>query len=240
MYADRVSGRKRSVMDRLGSGGGGGGGGGSRPRPDSAKRFRQADGTWRRELYKDLGGVHPSSGLVSRNIQANQKSHLQQSTEVMRKSSVPDLREKLSGIQHPQLNSTIKIPKSLPEIAKSAKPVQKREPPSTTALPATTTLPATKKVNEPSVPKQSQEKTDSSLDNLLKSLDLQKYSINFQAEEVDMKALLHMNEDDMKSLGIPMGPRKKILSALASKKKKSSRSLPSSSLVDASLNIVAR
>ncbi|KAG8087863.1 hypothetical protein GUJ93_ZPchr0010g11057 [Zizania palustris] len=178
--------------------------------------------------------VHGEAGLVSRNIQANQKSHLQQSTEVMRKSSVPDLREKLSGIQQLQLSSTIKIPKSLPEIAKSAKPVQKREPPATTALPAT------KKVNEPSVPKQSQEKMDSSLDNLLKSLDLQKYSINFQAEEVDMKALVHMNEEDMKSLGIPMGPRKKILSALASKKKKSSRSLPSSSLVDASLNIVAR
>jgi hypothetical protein len=46
--------------------------------------------------------------------------------------------------------------------------------------------------------------TDSSLDRLLKSLDVEKYSINFQAEEVDMKALLHMNEEDMKSLGIPM------------------------------------
>jgi hypothetical protein len=70
---------------------------------------------------------------------------------------------------------------------------------------------------------------DTSLDRLLKSLDLEKYSMNFQAEEacfiyvvfsnhgcatntfcciftfqVDMKALVHMNEEDMKSLGIPM------------------------------------
>lgn len=144
----------------------------------------------------------------------------------MKKPSVPDLREKLSGVQHPQLNSTVQIPKPVREIAKTAKPVQKREPPATSALPVA------KKVNAPTAPKQSQsqsqEKADASLESLLESLDLQKYSVNFQSEEVDMKALVHMNEEDMKSLGIPMGPRKKILSALASKKKKSSKSLPTS------------
>uniref|UniRef100_A0A7N1A0Q8 SAM domain-containing protein n=1 Tax=Kalanchoe fedtschenkoi TaxID=63787 RepID=A0A7N1A0Q8_KALFE len=35
--------------------------------------------------------------------------------------------------------------------------------------------------------------------------------------KVDMTALVHMSEDDLKALGIPMGPRKKILLALDSK-----------------------
>jgi len=111
------------------------------------------------------------------------------------------------------------------EIAKSAKPVQKRELP---AVAAAASLPVTQKANAPTAPKQSQEKADTSLDRLLKSLELEKYSANFQAEEVDMKALVHMNEEDMKSLGIPMGPRKKILSALASRRKKSTKSPPTS------------
>ncbi|XP_062193088.1 uncharacterized protein LOC133896484 [Phragmites australis] len=210
MYSDRSSGRKRSVMDRLGSGGGGGS---SRSRPDDAKRFCQADWTWRRELYKDSGGIQSSSGLTSISLQSNQKSQLQKSIEVVKKSSVPDLREKLSGVQRPQLNSTFQIPKPVKEIVKSDKSVKKRDPPPIAAPPVT------KKIGTPapSAQKQSQEKADASLDSLLKSLDLEKYLINFLAEEVDMKALVHMNEEDMKSLGIPMGPRKKILSALSSK-----------------------
>lgn len=226
MYADRVSKRKRSVRDRLGSGSGSGSGD-SRPRPEPAKRFRQADGTWRRELYKDSVGTHSPSVLASRNVEAIQKSHSKQITEVVRKPSVPDLREKLSGVQRAQLNSTIQVPKPVAEVAKKTKPVQKREL-SSVVVPAPTpaSLPVTKKVNAPTAPEKSQ--ADTSLDRLLKSLDLEKYSTNFQAEEVDMKALVHMNEEDMKSLGIPMGPRKKILSALASRRKKSSKSPPTS------------
>ncbi|KAL0369409.1 UNVERIFIED_CONTAM: SEC23-interacting protein [Sesamum angustifolium] len=56
-----------------------------------------------------------------------------------------------------------------------------------------------------------------SVDNFLQSLGLEKYSITFQAEEVDMTALIHMKDEDLKALGIPMGPRKKILLALESK-----------------------
>uniref|UniRef100_A0A0A9CHD0 SAM domain-containing protein n=1 Tax=Arundo donax TaxID=35708 RepID=A0A0A9CHD0_ARUDO len=232
MYSDRSSGRKRSVRDRLGSDGIGGGD--SRSRSDDAKRFRRNDGTWRRELYKDSGGIQSSSGLASRNLQSNQNSHLQQSIEVVKKSSVTDLREKLSGVQHPQLNSTVQIPKPVKEIVKSDKSVQKRDPPPTATPPVTMKVSAPapsapkQSAPAPSAPKQSQEKADALLDSLLKSLDLEKYLINFQAEEVDMKALVHMNEDDMKSLGIPMGPRKKILSALAHKNRKSSKSLPTS------------
>ncbi|KAF9611746.1 hypothetical protein IFM89_034929 [Coptis chinensis] len=34
---------------------------------------------------------------------------------------------------------------------------------------------------------------------------------------IDMTALMHMNDDDLRALGVPMGPRKKILLALDSR-----------------------
>lgn len=52
------------------------------------------------------------------------------------------------------------------------------------------------------------------VDGFLRSLGLEKYAINFKAEEVDMHALRQMGDNDMKELGVPMGPRKKILLAL--------------------------
>uniref|UniRef100_A0A5B6YL20 SAM domain-containing protein n=1 Tax=Davidia involucrata TaxID=16924 RepID=A0A5B6YL20_DAVIN len=55
--------------------------------------------------------------------------------------------------------------------------------------------------------------------NLLHSLGLGKYAILFQAEEVDMAALKQMGDKDLKELGIPMGPRKKILLAILPRSK---------------------
>ncbi|XP_057983496.1 uncharacterized protein LOC131168220 isoform X4 [Malania oleifera] len=55
---------------------------------------------------------------------------------------------------------------------------------------------------------------------LLHSLGLEKYAISFQAEEVDMTALRQMGDKDLKELGIPMGPRKKILLALLPRSKR--------------------
>ncbi|WCJ21721.1 Sterile alpha motif (SAM) domain-containing protein [Euphorbia peplus] len=52
------------------------------------------------------------------------------------------------------------------------------------------------------------------VEGLLHSLGLGKYAILFKAEEVDMTALKQMGEHDLKELGIPMGPRKKILLAV--------------------------
>ncbi|KAL5806721.1 hypothetical protein ACOSQ4_029454 [Xanthoceras sorbifolium] len=49
---------------------------------------------------------------------------------------------------------------------------------------------------------------------LLHSLGLGKYAVLFKAEEVDMTALKQMGDKDLKELGIPMGPRKKIMLAL--------------------------
>ncbi|CAM0904290.1 unnamed protein product [Alopecurus aequalis] len=50
---------------------------------------------------------------------------------------------------------------------------------------------------------------------LLNSLGLDKYVVLFQGEEVDMTALSQMKDSDLKDMGVPMGPRKKILQAAA-------------------------
>ncbi|KAG8366212.1 hypothetical protein BUALT_Bualt17G0053000 [Buddleja alternifolia] len=52
------------------------------------------------------------------------------------------------------------------------------------------------------------------VDSFLRSLGLEKYAILFKAEEVDMYSLKRMAERDLKELGLPMGPRKKILLSL--------------------------
>ncbi|XP_047941295.1 uncharacterized protein LOC125188479 isoform X2 [Salvia hispanica] len=65
--------------------------------------------------------------------------------------------------------------------------------------------------------KKVQQEVDS-VESFLQSLGLDKYSITFQAEEVDMEALLEMSNEDLKAMGIPMGPRKKILLGLESKR----------------------
>ncbi|CAL5068301.1 unnamed protein product [Urochloa decumbens] len=58
---------------------------------------------------------------------------------------------------------------------------------------------------------------------LLDSLGLEKYLVLFQAEEVDMAALKQMGESDLKDMGVPMGPRKKILLALGPQSKQRQR-----------------
>uniref|UniRef100_A0A3Q7GCY8 SAM domain-containing protein n=1 Tax=Solanum lycopersicum TaxID=4081 RepID=A0A3Q7GCY8_SOLLC len=55
------------------------------------------------------------------------------------------------------------------------------------------------------------------VDSFLHSLGLEKYAIHFKAEEVDLYSLKQMGDNDLKELGVPMGPRKKILLALASR-----------------------
>ncbi|KAJ6835938.1 ankyrin repeat and SAM domain-containing protein 6-like isoform X2 [Iris pallida] len=102
----------------------------------------------------------------------------------------------------------IDLPKASSESTKTVKK---------TAPSAQAPLPESKKILNPTSSKmKTLHKPYSSVDGLLQSLGLQKYLITFQAEEVDMTALMHMTDDDLKALGIPMGPRKKILLALES------------------------
>ncbi|KAK6155157.1 hypothetical protein DH2020_009405 [Rehmannia glutinosa] len=67
---------------------------------------------------------------------------------------------------------------------------------------------------------QYQENQPLTVSSLLHSLGLGKYYINFQAEEIDMVALKQMGDSDLKELGVPMGPRKKILQALLDRMKR--------------------
>ncbi|GKC73261.1 sterile alpha motif domain-containing protein [Tanacetum coccineum] len=55
------------------------------------------------------------------------------------------------------------------------------------------------------------------------SLGLEKYLISFKVEEVDMVALSQMGDHDLKDIGIPMGPRKKILLALLARARRQAR-----------------
>ncbi|PRD22499.1 UNVERIFIED_CONTAM: Sec23ip [Trichonephila clavipes] len=57
----------------------------------------------------------------------------------------------------------------------------------------------------------------SSIEMLLKSLDLEDYVEVFTKERIDYETLILLSEDDLKDLGLPVGPRKKLLKAAASK-----------------------
>ena len=49
----------------------------------------------------------------------------------------------------------------------------------------------------------------------LARLGLDKYIEAFTANEVDFDALRHLTEDDLRELGLPLGPRRKVLAAIA-------------------------
>jgi class 3 adenylate cyclase/predicted ATPase len=48
----------------------------------------------------------------------------------------------------------------------------------------------------------------------LASLGLDKYIEAFSANEIDFDSLRHLSEDDLKELGLPIGPRRKVLAAI--------------------------
>jgi class 3 adenylate cyclase/tetratricopeptide (TPR) repeat protein len=49
----------------------------------------------------------------------------------------------------------------------------------------------------------------------LKSMDLGSYLPAFQAADVNMESLPHLNDSDLKEIGVPLGPRRRILAAIA-------------------------
>ena len=48
----------------------------------------------------------------------------------------------------------------------------------------------------------------------LRGNGLARYTATFAEEEIDMDALTHLSDKDLQSLGLPLGPRKKIMAAL--------------------------
>ncbi|XP_028797140.1 ankyrin repeat and SAM domain-containing protein 6 [Neltuma alba] len=203
MYADRVeTGARRSVKERLN---GNFVSDSARPRQITGKRQRQED-KWEHDLFEDdeprvskrqLGAPDLRLKLQKRGLQPAAQSGKNSAT------GMRDLREKLSGTMTQQPKNS-DPPKSKVEAVKpSSKSVIAEAP--------------AKRATNPASKKKTSQKAGTSVDEFLHSLGLGKYLITFQAEEVDMTALMHMTDDDLKAMGIPMGPRKKILLALESK-----------------------
>ncbi|CAL9206402.1 unnamed protein product [Musa hybrid cultivar] len=217
MYADLVAaGRKRSIKDRLN------GGSAEDPRPTTSpitKRQRQTEGILRYDTFKD-DQTASSNKVDAGDLRWKlQRKGLQQGTE-----SASCLHKKLSGTVHQQpvkshkFSGTMHQQPAISDLPKTkavkemGRPVQRGGPSSKETVPVTKKFPGPVASN-----KSSQTKSDMSVDSLLQSLGLEKYLITFKAEEVDMTALIHMTDEDLKAIGLPMGPRKKILLALKSR-----------------------
>ena len=217
MYSDRVAatGRKRPVKERLGSNVDDSPSYATQSNP---KRQRQGDEKWKHDMYDDEEeGELPrvsngQAGAQDLRTKLQQKSSYRSSQSgVDSRSGVRDLREKLSGTTQSQPTNTDASRRVVSVVKGSS---------------ASKSVPASKPVVQPvSAPSRIVQKhappaEERSVASLLQSLGLEKYLITFQAEEVDMAALRHMGDEDLKVLGIPMGPRKKILLALDSYSKR--------------------
>ncbi|XP_076921777.1 uncharacterized protein LOC143583323 [Bidens hawaiensis] len=168
-------------------------------RRDEKQRQRQDDDKWEHDLYERADPQVSNRRVGDRDLRLK----LQKKSNQRVTAGVRDLREKLSGIAYSQ--STVTAPAKPKAIPESSKPVIRSV--------IAETRSETKKVASTV----SKKKKVETVDTFLQSLGLEKYSITFQAEEVDMTALLHMTDEDLKAIGIPMGPRKKILLAMESK-----------------------
>ncbi|XP_074576881.1 uncharacterized protein LOC141833361 [Curcuma longa] len=204
MYADQISsGSKRSIKERLH---GDLGGDFSRSSVVPAKRQRQNDDKWKHDLYDEDREPETFKSVNPNDLRWKLQKRDSQQAFQSKVSVVRDLRDKLTGTMHSQpSNSEPSKAKRVSEISETIKKNLRNDPP----------IPETKKVTNPK--KIPQSKVELSVDGFLNSLGLGKYSITFQAEEVDMTALKHMNDEDLRALGIPMGPRKKILLSLESR-----------------------
>ncbi|KAM7521826.1 hypothetical protein LguiA_011728 [Lonicera macranthoides] len=206
MYADRVeAGAKASIRDRLNGDTADDSG---RRRQIAGKRQRQDDDKWEHDLYNHDGPQVSNHRVGASDLRLKlQKKSVTQSGKGSISGGVRDLREKLSGTMYMQAADHAP-PKPKP-VVEASKPARKN-------IIVEAPAPETKRVASLVSKKKTQQKAET-VDSFLQSLGLEKYSITFQAEEVDMTALLHMTDEDLKALGIPMGPRKKIRLALESR-----------------------
>ncbi|XP_022991214.1 ankyrin repeat and SAM domain-containing protein 6-like [Cucurbita maxima] len=204
MYADRLETEThRSIKDRLN---GSSSDLSTRRRPITGKRQREDD-KWEHDLYVNDKPQTSNRKVDARDLRLKLQKKSQQQSGTASFSGVRDLREKLSGTMKPQAanNDPSKLKLEVTKTSRKRDTVETH--PSTTQ----------KVVGNPATRKKATQKSDTSVNDFLQSLGLEKYSITFQAEEVDMTALVHMGDEDLKALGVPMGPRKKILLALESR-----------------------
>ncbi|XP_010482124.1 PREDICTED: protein bicaudal C homolog 1-B-like [Camelina sativa] len=200
MYCDRVeadTGISKTLKNRLN---GGSAHISSRVTQVTRKRGRADDDKWEHDLFEGYDEPQLSNRRIDPKdlrLKLRKKHHGLQSGGRAFSLSVGDLRNKLSGTVNPQSRR------------QAARPVISKVSGATKSETRTAPNGATKKKSQ---------QNDASVDSFLESLGLEKYSTSFQVEEVDMDALMHMTDDDLKALLIPMGPRKKILLALGSKR----------------------
>ncbi|KAG0616507.1 hypothetical protein M758_5G120900 [Ceratodon purpureus] len=218
MYADRANGasnRKRSIRDRLG--------GLTEPvftpRQSTAKRQRDIEGQWKHDMFFDERDNGPR-GQPGRTGDQDLRSKLSRqglrNNNQGKSGNVVDLRDKLSGVasQNHQTTQAQEAPKAQRRVASvvfNSSNVTQGVASTTAPAPVAARPAAT--VKRPSAP-MTEEQT---VRTLLHSLGLEKYLSTFQTEEIDMAALRFMSENDLKELGVPMGPRKKILLAIRGK-----------------------
>ncbi|XP_073145406.1 uncharacterized protein [Henckelia pumila] len=212
MYADQVEAQSnRSIRERLNGATTADSG---RRVPVPRKRQREDDDKWEHDLFEDGGGPQVSNRRIGhKDLRLKlQRKNMERATQNVRGSITGvtrDLREKLSGTSYSR-------PVELEPPPVRPKPIEVAKPTRRSAIAEAAPVSEAKKVAS-AVPKKKAKQMVESVDNFLQSLGLEKYSITFQAEEVDMTALTHMSDEDLKALGIPMGPRKKILLALEAK-----------------------
>ncbi|XP_047939373.1 ankyrin repeat and SAM domain-containing protein 4B-like [Salvia hispanica] len=210
MYADQIESQSnRSVKDRLEGNSTAGLG---RRRPISGKRQREDDDKWEHDLYEGDGPQISGRKVGARDLRLKlQRKSIEQSSQFVRgPGGGRDLREKLSGALYSR-------PVEYKPPAVRPKPVTEASKPTRKSVIAQAPARQEARVSTSVSKKKVQQKVDS-VENFLQSLGLDKYAITFQAEEVDMAALVHMSDEDLKAMGIPMGPRKKILLELESKR----------------------
>ncbi|CAN7107635.1 unnamed protein product [Brassica rapa subsp. narinosa] len=205
MYADRLeseSGSRNTVKDRIN---GGSGDSSTRSRQVTGKRQRQDD-KWEHDLFSsDKPQLSSRRRVDSRDLRLKlQKRDDGSQSGRGGGSGVRDLREKLSGTMTVQPKNSDPLKSKVEAAAR----------PSMKSVATETETEVDRKASICYLLVQA----GASVDSFLESLGLEKYSTAFKVEEVDMDALMHMTDDDLKAMLIPMGPRKKILLALGSKR----------------------
>ncbi|GBG88687.1 hypothetical protein CBR_g48217 [Chara braunii] len=209
MYSDRIvanARRRRDLQSRLG------------PSRDNGirKRLRGEDDKWVHDLYQDADNnaltVSPvqkedlrarlsggnSNAQSAKSAVTPSRQFSQTGTQANGSLASGDLRRKLM-----RTNQTPAVtPSSMQRLSSVVQDT----------LPART--PAVRTVRTVTMQTPTPAQDGRAVATFLQSLGLGKYIPSFQAEEVDMAALRHMTEEDLKELGVPMGPRKKIMLAL--------------------------
>ncbi|KAL3649296.1 hypothetical protein CASFOL_005699 [Castilleja foliolosa] len=203
MYADRVDDQaNRSIKERLNGNSAAGPG---HHRTISGKRQREDDDKWEHDLFEENESRVSNRGVGSKDLRLKlQRKSIEQATRSVRGSvsgGSRDLRDKLSGALYSRLI------KSQPQSTRP-KPGPGASKPLRSNVVAEAPQRETKKIASSVTKKKSQQKVET-VDSFLQSLGLEKYAITFQAEEVDMTALVHMGDEDLKAMGVPMGAEKK-------------------------------